>query len=423
VQLHTNRGFERRFLPGNIAWPCAGSSTNTDRHGEPSDWIRNLAGMRVSRRAEAKRQVLTMLCVAALSTASVAGCAKFNNSISQPFTTAPQMGGGQPSPPPPPPPLPGTPFPKACPAPGVMQGCLESTSGLIMGGDSKTALVAERTTGAVKEVSVSAEPKVKTVIPVDPSGDGGLLDIVLSPTYSQDRLMYAYISTPTDNRVIRIADDDIPKDILTGIPKGATGNAGSLIFTSPTTLVVQTGDAGNPALAADPNSLAGKVIRLEQPTTVGQAPPTTALSGMGSAGGLCIDPTDRSLYVTDRTPAGDRLQRIAPDSKVSTVWTWPDRPGVAGCAALDGTVLVNLVNTKQTVAVRLAQGTGAVTGEPEVVRQDTRGHVWALQVSPDGNVWGATINKTAGDAEKLDDVVFPLFPQGGGFPRSNADNT
>ena len=50
------------------------------------------------------------------------------------------------------------------------------------------------------EVSVTAEPKVKTVIPVDPSGDGELMDIVLSPTYSQDRLMYAYVSTPTDNQ-------------------------------------------------------------------------------------------------------------------------------------------------------------------------------------------------------------------------------
>ena len=102
-----------------------------------------------------------------------------------------------------------------------MQGCLESTSGLIMGPDSKSALVAERQTGAVKKVSVSAEPKVKMVIPVDPSGDGGLMDIVLSPTYAQDRLMYAYVSTPTDNRVIRIADGDVPKPILTGIPKGA----------------------------------------------------------------------------------------------------------------------------------------------------------------------------------------------------------
>lgn len=290
-----------------------------------------------------------------------------------------------------------------------------------MSPDGKTALVAERLTGAVKEVSVSAEPKVKVVIPVDPSGDGGLLDIVLSPTYSQDRLMYAYVSTPTDNRVIRIADGDIPKDILTGIPKGASGNVGALIFTSPTTLVVLTGDAGNPSRAGDAGSLAGKVLRIEQPTTVGQAPPTTALSGIGSGGGMCIDPVDGALYITDRTPTADRLQRITKDSTVSTVWTWPDKPGVAGCAAMDGTVLVNLIDTKQTVSVRLAAASGTVTGEPEVVRKDAHGHAWALRMSADGNVWGATVNRTAGDAQQLDDVVFPLFPQGGGFPRSNED--
>ena len=363
---------------------------------------------------------MAVLCVA---TAMTAGCAHFDNAVSQPFTTEPEMAPGQSSTPPPPPPLPPKPFPKACPAPGVMQGCLESTSGLIMESDAKSALVAERTTGAVKEVSVSAEPKVKMVIPVDGSGDGGLMSIALSPTYSQDRLMYAYISTPTDNRVVRIADGDVPKDLLTGIPKGPTGNTGSLIFTSPTTLVVQTGDAGSPEMANDPKSLAGKVIRIEQPTTVNQAPPTTALSGMGSGGGMCVDPADQTLYITDRTPGGDRLQRVGSDGKATTVWSWPNRPGVAGCVALDGTVLVNLVNTKQTVAVRLAQATGAVTGDPEVVRQDTHGHAWALNVSPDGNIWGATVNRTAGDAEKNDDVVFPLFPQGGGFPRSNADVT
>lgn len=366
------------------------------------------------------RRILAVLCAV---TVVVPGCARFDNAVSQPFTTAPQMGPGPSSTPPPPPPLPAKPFPKACPAPGVMQGCLESTSGLIMGPDGKTALVAERTTGAVKEVSVSAEPTIKTVIGVDGSGDGGLMDIAMSPTYSQDRLMYAYISTASDNRVIRIADGDAPKELLTGIPKGATGNTGSLLFTSPTTLVVQTGDAGNPAMANDPKSLAGKVIRIEQPTTVGQAPPTTALSGMGSGGGMCLDPADKALYITDRTPAGDRLQRLGPDGKATTVWSWPDKPGVAGCAALEGTVLVNLINTKQTVAVRLAQATGAVTGDPEVVRQDKHGHAWALAVSPDGNIWGATVNRTAGDAEKLDDVVFPLFPQGGGFPRANNDLT
>ena len=364
---------------------------------------------------------LTVMLCAALLVGS--GCARFDDTVSQPFTTEPQMAPPPATKPEPPPPLPGTPFPKACPAPGVMQGCLESTSGLIMGGDSQSALVAERTTGVVKQVSTKAEPVVKLVIPVDPAGDGGLLDIVKSPTYQQDRLMYAYISTPTDNRVVRIADGDPPKPILTGIPKGATGNAGGLVFTSPTTLLVLAGDAGDPRLANDPGSMAGKVLRIEQPTTVDQAPQTTAMSGMGAGGGMCVDPSDGALYVTDRGPSADRIQRITKDSVVSTVWTWPDRPGVAGCAALDGTVLVNLVNTKQTVALRLAPDTGAVTGEPEVVRQDKHGHAWALAVSPDGNIWGATVNRTSGDPEKLDDVVFPLFPSGGGFPRSNADKT
>ena len=95
---------------------------------------------------------------------------------------------------------------------------------------------------------------------------------------------------------------------------------------------------------------------------------------------------------------------------------------MAGCAALEGTVLVNLVEVIQTVAVRLASGTGSVTSEPEVVRKDTHGHAFALQFSPDGNVWGGTVNKTAGEAAALDDVVFPVFPSGG-FPRTNDDKT
>jgi hypothetical protein len=42
-------------------------------------------------------------------------------------------------------------------------------------------------------------------------------------------------------------------------------------------------------------------------------------------------------------------------------------------------------------------------------------------VSPDGNIWGDTANKTFGDAQQLDDVVFPLFKNGGGFPRPKDD--
>ncbi|RWA16100.1 hypothetical protein MBRU_08295 [Mycolicibacterium brumae DSM 44177] len=359
---------------------------------------------------------MAIVLPAALST----GCARFDNTQSEPFTTKAEGGMAPETTTKPPAPLPGKPFPKECPAPGVMQGCLQTTSGLIMGDGGKTALVAERTTGAIVKVSLSAEPVVQMVIPVDPSGDGGLLDIVQSPTFYQDRLTYALVSTPTDNRVVRIAEGDVPKDILTGIPKGAHGNTGSLLFSSPTTLLVQTGDAGDPGLASDPASKAGKVLRIEQPTTVNQAPTTTALSGLGPGGGMCTDPTDGSLYVTDRAPAGDRLQRITKEGKVSTVWTWPAKPGVAGCVALDGTVLVNLVNTKETVIVAQDPKTGAVTGDPETFRKDTHGHAWALKMSNDGNIWGATVNRSFDNPGEFDDVVFPLSTSGG-FPQPNED--
>ena len=91
---------------------------------------------------------------------AVAGCARFDSAQSQPFTTEPELAPGPTTTPTPPPPLPAKPFPKECPAPGVMQGCLESTSGLIMLPDSQSALVGERMTGAVKQVSVRAEPTV-----------------------------------------------------------------------------------------------------------------------------------------------------------------------------------------------------------------------------------------------------------------------
>ena len=82
----------------------------------------------------ALRGVLALSCAALLA---ASGCARFDSAQSQPFTTKPELRPGPSSSPPPPPPLPPKPFPKECPAPGVMQGCLESTSGLIIQQESQ----------------------------------------------------------------------------------------------------------------------------------------------------------------------------------------------------------------------------------------------------------------------------------------------
>ena len=113
----------------------------------------------------------------------LSGGARFDNAVPQPFTTEPEMVPGQTSTPPPPRPAAQT-LPESSARARRHAGLPGERQPPIMGsGIGKTALVAERTTGAVKEVSVSAEPKVKYVIPVDGSGDGGLMSIVMSPTY------------------------------------------------------------------------------------------------------------------------------------------------------------------------------------------------------------------------------------------------
>ena len=98
---------------------------------------------------------------------------------------------------------------------------------------------------------------------MDAAGDGGLLGLAVSPTYPEDGLLYAYLSTAVDNRVVRFPVGGTPNAVLTGIPRGEVHNGGGLLFGADGSLYVGTGDTGNPALATDPASLAGKVLRID----------------------------------------------------------------------------------------------------------------------------------------------------------------
>lgn len=349
--------------------------------------------------------------------AVLSGCAHFDDSAASPFTPEPTGGAHTQRPPTTPPERPRPKGPCIDPDRAVVGTCLDTTGGLIPI-DSTSALVAERRTGRIMHVISDHPPVEATRISVDGSGDGGLLSIALSPSYVEDGLLYAYITTASDNRVVRIAKGDAPKEILTGIPKGATGNNGAIMFVSPTQLLVLTGDAGNPAAAADPASLAGKLLRVGNPTPGRTSPPSVALSGIGTAGGLCADPKG-NVWVTDRTAVEDRLQRVGADGTVApAAWTWPDHPGVGGCAASDETVSIALAAAKAVAVATIDSKTFAVTTAPTLVVQNRYGMLNAAAIGSDGTVWAATVNKNPGGQPGPNDdrVVKIPKPGAGGGP-------
>ena len=109
---------------------------------------------------------------------------------------------------------------------------------------------------------------IRTLTGIDASGDGGLLDLAVSPSFPEDGLIYAYLTTATDNRVVSFTLTGPLTPVLTGIPKGPTDNTGRLLFDQTGMLYVGTGDAGQPALAESATSLAGKVLTLPDDVVV-----------------------------------------------------------------------------------------------------------------------------------------------------------
>ena len=102
-------------------------------------------------------------------------------------------------------------------------------------------------------------------------GEGGLMGIAAHPNYPDVPYVYAfYTYKEGDNKLNKLVYYDVSTDgpeaesttVIDGIP-GRTWHNGSRITFGPRNyLWVTTGDAGEPALAQDLTSLAGKVLRM-----------------------------------------------------------------------------------------------------------------------------------------------------------------
>jgi glucose/arabinose dehydrogenase len=339
-------------------------------------------------------------------------------------------------------PTPGAPRPSpstTAPAtdPSVVASKLNQPTGLVVLPDG-TALVAERTTGRIYRVQpVAGRPVtlIQRLAGVDGSGDGGLLDLAISPTFEQDGLIYAYLSTATDNRVVHFSPGSQPSVILAGIPKGRTGNAGRIAFDATGALLTGTGDAGRPALAASATSLAGKILRtsdIGRPLPDNPAPGSPIFArGLRSVDGLCVDPrSGLRIAISAATPAASGAA-ASPDEvnviKAGADYGWPRNgpasvapiktlpaasAGGGGCA-LAANRLVVATSTGKSLAISEVSRSGSAGAFNSSLR-DKYGRLAGVVAGSDGALWLTTRNRDGrGKPIAEDDRVIRISPADG----------
>jgi glucose/arabinose dehydrogenase len=307
-----------------------------------------------------------------------------------------------------------------------------------------TALVGERTTGRILRVQpVAGKPvtTVRTLTGLSTAGGGGLLDLALSPNYAQDSLIFAYITTATDNRVVDFTLTGPVAPVLTGIPKGSSGNAGRIAFDTDGNLLVATGDAGSAANSANPASLAGKVLRISgigQPAAGNPTPGSPVYaSGVHSPAGLCTpvpDPnstaplTSTPMFEVEPDASGTGLVRVVSSGAAfqpgatGALTTLPSRdtnPG--GCAAIGTVLFVTSLDGKELLSAQLTgSGSSLAVGTFTTLLTNKYGRLLTVAAGGDGSLWLATSNRDGHgtpvpDDERIIRIIANTSPDSSAF--------
>jgi len=172
-------------------------------------------------------------------------------------------------------------------------------------------LVTERT-GQVRRVGQNGQ--TYRIEGVRETSEGGLLGIALHPQFEDNNQLYIYFTTEKNGDLLNqidqytLADDDMTfeRTVLTNIPAASNHNGGAIAFGPDDKLYVTTGDAAQEDLAQDKNSLAGKILRMNDDGSTPSDNPYGNLTwsyGHRNPQGIAWDDTDR-LWSVEHGPSG-----------------------------------------------------------------------------------------------------------------------
>jgi len=282
-----------------------------------------------------------------------------------------------------------------------------------------SALVSQRDEASVVRIGTDGDiDDLGTVPGLRTGGEAGLLGIALDPADAE--VLFAYVTTGSDNRVVRmsVADGRLgrPDPILTGIPVGGRHHGGRLLFAPDETLFVATGDAGNGDLAQDRGSLGGKILRLTRDGKAADDNPfdnRTWSYGHRNVEGLAFDADGRLWASEFGDKKSDELNLIrrggnygwpqvegtgGGEDLVDPLATWgTDDASPAGLAIARSTAFLGALQGECVWAVPLD---GEKAGEPARFLEG-HGRIRNVVAAPDGSLWVTTSN-TDGRANPKD---------------------
>lgn len=295
-----------------------------------------------------------------------------------------------------------------------------------------TALVTERDLGQVVAVSTHEVRVVGRVPETSADGESGLLGIAVSPTYTRDHRVFLYVTTSSDNRVVRTTYDGSSlgplEPILTGIPRGAIHDGGRLAFGPDGFLYASTGETGDGPLAQDRQSLGGKILRITQAgaPAPGNPDPASPIWSWGhrNVQGLAFDDAGRLWASEFGAKTWDELNLITKGGN----YGWPEVEGAgghggfidpevvwnpaqnspSGLAWLDGRLWLGSLRGERLWRIDVR---GARASDPTDFFVGQYGRLRTVVVAPDGHLWVTTSNRDGrGDAREGDDRILVVDP-------------
>lgn len=311
--------------------------------------------------------------------------------------------------------------------------------------DGGAVLVSERDSGRVLEVLADGSTREVLTIPgVAHGGEGGLLGLAATSAATSretpgggEAWLFAMFTADDGNRIVRVdltvaAPGSVAAGnltvLLSGIPKASNHNGGRLAIGPDGLLYATAGDAAQPDLAQDPQSLAGKILRLGLDGTIpADNPFGNPVYSMGHRNpqGLAWDRDGRLWASEFGQNTWDELNRIEPGVN----YGWPIVEGVGTDPAYRNPVLqwstseaspsgltrigdtLFLASLRGERVWRIDIGGGEAIAEPLLVGE--HGRIRDVLPGPDQTLWIVTNNTdgrgspSAGDDRILQVPVVP----------------